>query len=340
MLAILEEKHFPADRIVPLASARSAGTKIPYAGSELTVTELTDESLASVDVALLSAGGDVARSISGGSLKAGAVLIDNSSAFRMDPAVPLVIPEVNGDALNDVLNDSEHQGVRLIANPNCSTIIMLMAITPIHRTFGIKRVVVSTYQAASGAGAAAMRELSDQTGDVLAGRDATPDIFPEPCAFNVFSHNTNVDPATGYNVEEQKMIEETRKIWGDDKVAISTTCIRVPVLRAHAESINIELKQSATEAEFRAALAAFPGLTIVDDRTTSDFPTSLKAAGGDNVLVGRIRPDVSLPNESRGGERAHLGFSLFVAGDQLRKGAALNAIQIMDLVLRRSTMAV
>jgi len=340
MLAILDERHFPADRIVPLASARSAGTTIPYAGGQLTIVEMTEGSLASVDIVLVSAGGDVARSISCDSLKPGAVLIDNSSAFRMDPAVPLVIPEVNGDVLSEALDTGAHAGARIIANPNCSTIIMLMAITPIHRVFGIKRIIVSTYQAASGAGAAAMRELSDQTGDVLAGRDATPDIFPEPCAFNVFSHNTNVDPATGYNVEEQKMIDETRKIWRDETVAISTTCIRVPVLRAHAESINVELKQPATEAEFRAALAAFPGLSIVDDRRTNEFPTSLKAAGGDDVLVGRIRPDASLPSECRSGETVHFGFSLFVAGDQLRKGAALNAIQIMDLVAARSAAAV
>jgi aspartate-semialdehyde dehydrogenase len=336
MLSILEERGHPAGKIIALASPRSAGTKIAYGDEELTVGQLTDDALAGVDIALLGAGSACSRSIRASASKTGVILIDNASAFRMDPDVPLIIPQVNGD----VLQSNTYQQASLIANPNCSTIIMLMAITPIQRAFGIKRIVVSTYQAASGAGAAAMRELSDQSGDVLAGRALQPDLFPEPCAFNVFSHNTPVDPQTGQNVEEQKMIEETRKIWDDERVAISATCIRVPVLRAHAESINVELRQQATEAEFRAALTAFAGLTIVDDRTGNDFPTSLKAAGGDDVLVGRIRPDSSLPSEDRGSERVHFGFSLFVAGDQLRKGAALNAIQIMDLVHARITSAV
>ncbi|MCH8270174.1 MAG: aspartate-semialdehyde dehydrogenase [Planctomycetes bacterium] len=335
MLDILASRDYPAGAVRLFASKRSAGSTIAYCDESLTVNELTAGALAGVDIALFSAGSEVSRRFAPPAAASGVVVIDNSSAFRMEPEVPLVIPEVNGE----ILDRGDTQG-GIIANPNCSTIILLMALTPIQRAFGIKRIIVSTYQAASGAGAAAMRELSDQSADVLAGRDARPAVFHEPCAFNVFSHNTTVDPATGRNIEEQKMIEETRKIWRDEKMAISTTCIRVPVLRAHAESINVELHRAASEARFRAALTDFPGLTIVDDREGNDFPTSLKAAGGDDVLVGRIRPDSSLPKDVRGGETAHFGFDLFAAGDQLRKGAALNAIQIMDLVRQRVTSAV
>ncbi|MCH7961673.1 MAG: aspartate-semialdehyde dehydrogenase [Planctomycetes bacterium] len=336
MLDILASRDHPAGAVRLFASKRSAGSTIAYCDESLTVNELTAGALEGVDIALFSAGSEVSRRFAPPAAASGVVVIDNSSAFRMEPEVPLVIPEVNGG----ILERGDGSGGCIIANPNCSTIILLMALTPIQRAFGIKRIIVSTYQAASGAGAAAMRELSDQSADVLAGRDARPVVFHEPCAFNVFSHNTKVDPATGRNVEEQKMIDETRKIWRDEQVAISTTCIRVPVLRAHAESINVELHRAASEARFRAALTDFPGLTIVDDRGSNDFPTSLKAAGGDDVLVGRIRPDASLPREDRGGETAHFGFDLFAAGDQLRKGAALNAIQIMDLVRQRVTSAV
>ena len=343
-VTILAERGTPAESLRLLASARSAGSEIEYRGSRLTVNELTTESFAGVDIALFSAGAATAEEYAPAAVDAGATVIDNSSAFRMDADVPLVVPEINGQRA---------AGAAIIANPNCSTIILLTALDPLYRHFGIERLVVSTYQAASGAGAAAMRELAEQSGAVLAGTAAEPHVFAEPCAFNVFSHDTAVDPATGRNVEEQKVIDEARKIWDEPDLPISVTCIRVPVMRAHAESVNVSLRTPATEAAVREALATADGIEIVDDREANDFPTSLKASGRDDILVGRIRPDESQGKDSgnegasgadqpRSGDvesdlPAWLGFELFIAGDQLRKGAALNAIQIADTVgLRRS----
>jgi aspartate-semialdehyde dehydrogenase len=219
-------------------------------------------------------------------------------------------------------------GGGVIANPNCSAIILVVAVSPLRAAFGLERMVVSTYQAASGAGAAAMDELATQTSAVLSGDEANPQIFAEPCAFNVFSHDTPVDASSGSNVEEQKVIEETRKIFDDNSLRMSVTCIRVPVLRAHAESLNLTLGTPASEADVRATLEAAPGVRVVDDRVANDFPTSLKASGGDDVLVGRIRGDRSQPHQ----DGKYSGFELFISGDQLRKGAALNAIQIADLL--------
>ena len=250
----------------------------------------------------------------------------------MDPEVPLVVPEINGDLIIGTpgLTGSVNAG-RIIANPNCSAIILVTALNPLHRAFGIERLVVSTYQAASGAGDAAMRELTDQSRAVLAGDAPAPEVFAEPCAFNVFSHDTPVDAGTGRNVEEQKVIDETRKIFDQADLKMSVNCVRVPLMRAHAESVNVTLGTAAAEAQVREALEGAPGVTIVDDRAANDFPASLKASGGDDVLVGRIRPD-----ESQGTDHgAWRGFDLFIAGDQLRKGAALNALQIADLVTSR-----
>lgn len=342
-LAILAERGTPAESLRLFASARSAGTEIEYRGTRLAVEELTTDSFGNVDVALFSAGASIAREFAPAAAGAGAVVIDNSSAFRMDPDVPLVVPEINGEIA---------LGAPIIANPNCSTIILLTALDPLYRSFGVERLVVSTYQAASGAGAAAMEELAAQSRVVLDGGQPAPQVFTEPCAFNVFSHDTAVDATTGRNVEEQKVIDETHKIWGDPDLPISITCIRVPVMRAHAESVNVSLKTPATEAEVRQALAAGPGVEVVDDRENNRFPTSLRASGRDAVLVGRIRPDESqgqatendpraideeqpdASDDSGGGNHgsAWLGFELFIAGDQLRKGAALNAIQIADLI--------
>ena len=330
LLTILDERGVPAGSLFPLASARSAGREVAYGSATLGVEELGAESFAGVDVALFSAGADVARQWAPTAVEAGATVIDNSSAFRMEPEVPLVIPEVNGHLVSEA---PEGESARIIANPNCSAIILVAAVDPLRRAFGIERLVVSTYQAASGAGAAAMQELEGQSRAVLAGEPAAPEVFREPCAFNVFSHDTPVDEQSGRNVEEQKVIDEARKIWGDPDLRISVTCIRVPVMRAHAESVNIALQTPATEAEVRRALAEAPGVAVVDERGDNDFPTSLKASGQDEVLVGRIRGDESQGFEKRDAETLWRGVDLFVAGDQLRKGAALNALQIANLVL-------
>jgi aspartate-semialdehyde dehydrogenase len=326
MIAILEQRRHPADAIRLLASARSARTRLEYCGQTLEVEELRPDSFRPGEVALFSAGAGVSWEFAPTAVESGATVIDNSSAYRMDSDVPLVVPEINGAEVKHM------GGPGIIANPNCSTIILLMGVNPLRQAFGLERMVVSTYQAASGAGAAAMRELEAQTGAVLAGAAAVPEVFREPCAFNVFSHDTRVDPATGRNVEEEKVIDETRKIWGDNLVRLSVTCIRVPVMRAHAESVNVTLDEPATEAEVREELAAADGVRIIDDRASNDFPTSLKASGEDDVLVGRIRPDESQEWVVQARVRAFWGYDLFVCGDQLRKGAALNALQIADLL--------
>ncbi len=343
MLDILAQRRFPYATIKALASPRSAGQKLPYRDAELVVEPLTAESLRGVDIALFSAGSAISKQFCRPAAEHGCTSIDNSSAFRMDHGVPLTIPEVNPGSLGGPapyrVRTPDGKG-RIIANPNCSTIILLMALTPLRTAFGVDRVVVSTYQAASGAGAKGMDELEAQTRDDLAGRPVRPGletggVFHEPYAFNLFSHNTAVDPITGQNVEETKVILEARKIWDDAGVAISATCVRVPVRRAHAESVNVTLDRAATTQQVRDALAAFPGVLLVDDRAGNLFPTPLKASGKDDVLVGRIRPDSSrLPANAGPAEydRPCLSFDLFICGDQLRKGAALNAVQIAEML--------
>ena len=319
-LKLLEERDFPLASLSLLASARSVGKTITFKGKELPVTELTEDSFKGCDIAFFSAGGGRSKQYAQAAVQAGAVVIDNSSAFRMDPDVPLIVPEVNPD---DVL---AHKGI--IANPNCSTIILLMALAPLHRLWPVKRVVVSTYQAASGAGAAAMRELEVQAGELLAGKPPTKEIFPHQVAFNLFSHNTAINE-TGYNEEELKMVKETRKILHAPELAVTATCIRVPVLRAHSESVNIEFAGARpTVDEARAALAAFPGVILVDDREGNNFPMPIDATGRDECLVGRIREDLSHPK----------ALDLFVAGDQILKGAALNGYQIAELLIQRGVI--
>jgi aspartate-semialdehyde dehydrogenase len=314
-LRLLEDRPFPLASLKLLASARSAGKKIRFKGEDITVEELTDDSFKGVDIAFFSAGGSRSKQFAPAATEAGAVVIDNSSAFRMDPAVPLVVPEVNGEA------SLTHRGI--IANPNCSTIILLMALTPLHRLSPVRRVVVSTYQAASGAGAAAMEELEEQTRAIVAGKPVVKECFPHQIAFNLFSHNTAIDD-TGYNEEERKMVKETRKILGIPDLAVTATCIRVPILRAHSESVNIEFAgKRPTVEEARAAIAAFPGVRVVDDRETNTFPMPLDASGMDDCLVGRIREDLSHPNS----------LDLFVCGDQILKGAALNGFQIAEYLI-------
>ena len=327
-LRLFEQRHFAHGELRLLASARSAGTTTMYRGQAHEVAELTEGALEGVDIALFSAGGSISKAYGPVAASAGATVIDNSSAFRMAANVALVVPEING-ALASAFGAGGRRRPGIIANPNCSTIIMMVPLHQVWLRFGIERLVISTYQAVSGAGAAAMRELEQQTRDVLEGRDPVCAVFDRQCAFNVFSHNSKVDMETGRNVEEQKMVDESRKIWGDDGLRVSATCVRVPVMRAHAESINVTLKHGATEGEFRAALEATAGIRIVDDREGNGFPTPLEASGRDEILVGRIRPDRSMPGTGDGRWRA---FDLFVCGDQIRKGAALNAIQIAELV--------
>lgn len=319
-ITTMDRRNFPVGKLKALASARSAGRTIDFRGQKVVIEELTERSFEGVDIALFSAGGGISRRFAPAAVKAGAVVVDNSSAFRMDPNVPLVIPEINAGRIRD------HKGV--IANPNCSAITALVPLWPIHRQNRIKRMIVSTYQAASGAGAAAMDELVESTRAYLEGRPFTPKVIPLPYAFNVFSHNTAIDPETGYNDEETKVIKETRKIFEDEQIAIGVTCVRVPVLRAHCEAITFECEKPITEDEVRAILSRAPGVRIVDDRARNYFPMPIDASGQDDVLVGRIRRDLSDPSGR--------SISMFVSADQLLKGAALNAIQIAELLPQRA----
>jgi len=315
-LRIIEERDFPFDSLRLLASSRSAGKKIEFKGKEYIVEEMTEKSFDRVDIALFSAGASRSKLYAPPAVKAGAVVIDNSSAYRMDPNVPLIIPEINPEKIK------EHKGI--IANPNCSTIIGIVPVWPLHKANPVKRMVVSTYQAASGAGMSAMLELEQQSREILAGKKPTIKVLPYQLAFNLFCHNSELD-ATGYNLEEVKMVNETRKIFDCPDIAVTATCVRVAVFRAHSESINLEFTDPITPDEVRDLLKDAPGVTIMDDREHNRFPMPIDATGKDDVLVGRIRQDFSIP-ENR-------GINIWVAGDQLRKGAALNAIQIAEKLL-------
>ncbi len=310
---ILRQRRFPARRYRFLASSRSAGREIAGVEGPATVEALTREAFAGVELAFFSAGGQISREFAPIARDAGAIVIDNSSAFRMDPDIPLVVPEINPDALR------HHAGI--IANPNCSTIILAVVLWPLHSANPIRRVVVSTYQAISGAGARALTELESQSRAVLDGATPAPEAFAEPCAFNVFSHDSAIG-SDGYNVEERKLILETRKIFGDESIRLAPTCVRVPVKRAHTEAAAIEFTNPIDEPMARGILSGAPGLQIVDDRENNRFPTPLAASGLDDILVGRIRTDPSVPDNR--------GLQLLCAGDQLRKGAALNAVQIAE----------
>ena len=316
-IGCLTKRNFPAGRLKALASARSAGKTLDFRGQKIVIEELTEKSFEGVDIALFSAGGSISRKFAPIAVKAGAVVVDNSSAFRMDPNVPLVIPEINAQRIKD------HKGI--IANPNCAAITALVPLWPIHRKNRIRRVILSTYQAASGAGAAAMAELEEATRGFLNGEPYQQKVLPHPYAFNLFSHNTAIDPDTGYNDEETKVIKETKKIFEDEDIAVGVTCIRVPVLRAHCESITFECEKPITEDEVRTLLSDAPGVRIVDDRAKNHFPMPVDASGQDDVLVGRIRRDLSDPS-------GH-SISMFVAADQILKGAALNAVQIAEYLI-------
>ncbi|MDD5134007.1 MAG: aspartate-semialdehyde dehydrogenase [Phycisphaerae bacterium] len=315
-IKILEQRDFPVKSIKMLASSRSVGKTVKFRGKDYPVEELTETSFAGIDIALFSAGGDRSKQFAPAAVKAGAVVVDNSSAFRMDPDVPLVVPEVNAEAIK------KHKGI--IANPNCSTIIANVPVWPLHKANPIKRMIVSTYQAVSGAGQAGMDELFNQTRDVLAGKAAVCKKFKYQIAFNIFSHDSKIGP-NGYNEEEMKMVKETRKIFDCPDIAITCTCVRIPVPRCHCESINLEFADSITPDQVRSLLQHAPGVSLIDDVVDNRFPMPLDAADNDDVYVGRIRQDESLPDRK--------GINIWVCGDQIRKGAALNAVQIAEKLL-------
>lgn len=320
MLQTLEKRAFPFTTLRLLASSRSAGTTLIYRGRPVVVEELTHESFRGVDIVLASAGGSISKEYAKSVLDSGAILVDNTSAFRMDPDVPLVVPEVNADAL------AQHKGI--IANPNCSTAQMVVVLAPIHRKAGIKRLVISTYQSVSGTGQKAIEECLNQTKAIVNGEPIpTPKVYPHPIAFNCLPH---IDSFTdnGYTKEELKMINETRKILGDDSVQVTATTVRVPVLRGHSESVNVEMVKPIKAAEVRQLLGSAPGVFVIDDPSKALYPLPIYAEGRDETYVGRIRDDLSNP----------AAVEMWIVSDNLRKGAALNAVQIAEELLRRNLL--
>jgi aspartate-semialdehyde dehydrogenase len=313
MLRCLEQSKFPTAKLKVFASERSAGRKLAFRDGEVELEVLSDTAFDDVDVALFASESDISRKYGEIAARSGTLVIDNSSAFRMDPDIPLVVPEVNGDLVKP--------NTRIIANPNCVAIILVMAVWPLHQAAGVKRLIVSTYQSASGAGAPAMEELEQSTRAYLKGEPYEPKVLPHPYAFNLFSHNTTIE-ANGYNGEENKVIKETRKIMGLPDLRIGVTCVRVPVLRAHCEAITAEFDRKLSVEDARAILAKSPGIRVVDDRETNHFPMPVESSGQGDVLVGRLREDLSDPSGK--------SLMLFVSGDQLLKGAALNAVQIAE----------
>ncbi len=320
MLKVLEEREFPVSELVPLASERSEGHTLSYRGEELTVRRLKPESFDGVDIALFSPGASVSREFAPYAARAGAVVVDNSSAFRMDADVPLVVPEVNPKAVELALRPG---GRRIIANPNCSTIQLVLVLKPLHDAAGLERVVVSTYQSVSGAGQKGIDELQEQSRALFNLAEATPKKFPHRIAFNLLPE---IGPANsnGYTEEEMKMVNETRKILGLPDLRVSATCVRVPIFYCHSEAANLTFREELTPERAREVLRASPGVKVVDDPAQHVYPMPLLGAGTDDTLVGRIRKDLSQ-------ERA---LALFVVSDNLRKGAATNAVQIAELVLR------
>ncbi|MGF1487099.1 MAG: aspartate-semialdehyde dehydrogenase [Prochloraceae cyanobacterium] len=315
LIALLEERNFPVAELKLLASPRSAGKTIDFSGDTIPIEAVSAESFKNVDLVLASAGGSTSRAWAEIATDAGATVIDNSSAFRMDSEVPLIVPEVNPEA-------AENCPKGIIANPNCTTILMTLAVWPLHRVRPVKRIVVSTYQSASGAGAKAMAELLEQTSAILNKKNPPTEAFPYPLAFNLFPHNSPINDL-GYCQEEMKMIDETRKIFNEPNLRLSATCVRVPVLRAHSEAVNLEFAEPMQVEQARKILANAPGVKLVEDWQANYFPMPIEASGKDEVLVGRIRQDLSHP----------CGLELWLSGDQIRKGAALNAIQIAELLL-------
>ena len=319
-MQVLERRNFPVDNLTLLASKRSAGTKLPFRGRDYVVQELTKESFAGQHLALFSAGGSISKEYRQACVAAGCLMVDNSSAFRMEEGVPLVVPEINPEEAAKALHANGGKGV--IANPNCTTIIALMALAPLHREAGIKRLVAATYQAASGAGHAAMVELQETTRDFLNGKPVVPKVLPHPYAFNLFPHNSPMTE-NGYCEEEIKLAKESRKILGDQSLRITGTCVRVPVLRTHAEALNVEFHKPITTERAYALLGQAVGVTVLEDRAKNRWAMPIDVAGHDDVYVGRIRRDLSQDNT----------LELWVVGDQLLKGAALNAVQCAEVAL-------
>ena len=320
-LKILEERKFPMDSLRLYASDRSAGKRLSFMGEDLVVEETSDDSFNNIDIALFSAGGDISKRFAPIAARAGAVAIDNSSAFRMDPEVPLVVPEVNP---NDI---DTHKGI--IANPNCSTIQLVVALDPLHRVNPIQRIVVSTYQAVSGTGAAAVEELREQIANIVEGRqdEVAPKAYPHQIAFNALPFvESFLD--NDYTTEEWKMVQETRKIMHEPDLPVCATCVRVPVYTSHGEAVNVEFSQSMTPEEAREILSSSPGVTVQDNPKGNLYPLPVSAAGTDDVFVGRIRRDFSHPK----------GLAMWVVADNLRKGAALNAVQIAEAMVRQEML--
>ncbi len=317
MITCLAEREFPLASLRLLASSRSAGRRLRFRGDELPVEELTESSFKGIDVAIFSAGGGTSERFAPVAAESGCVVVDNSSAWRMDPEVPLVVPEVNPHAV------AGYSKKGIIANPNCSTIQMVVALNPIYRRFGIKRIVVSTYQAVSGTGKKAIDELFDQTRAMINFLDYKQEVYPHRIAFNCLPHIDRFGE-NGYTKEEMKMVNETRKILEDDTIAVTATTVRVPVFYGHSEAVNIETRSPVTADAVRDLLRESPGVRVVDDPGHNGYPTAVDAAGQDLTLVGRIRKDISVEN----------GVDLWVVADNIRKGAATNAIQIADLLAR------
>ncbi len=315
MLKVLEARRFPVNQLVPLASKRSAGKRVRFKGKFVTVRELTNDSFRDVDIALFSAGGEISRKFSHRAVKAGAVVVDNSSAFRMDKEVPLVVPEING---NDV---KRHKGI--IANPNCTTAITLMALYPLHKAFGVKRIFASTYQAVSGSGAQGIIELEQQIKALANGRKVKKAIYPHQIAFNALPH-VDAFLNSGYTKEEMKLENEGRKIMHHARFKASSTCVRIPVYRAHSIAVNAEFSKPVSVSAARRVFSNAPGLDLLDDVKNNVYPLALNMAEKDNCAVGRIRKDCAMKN----------GLSFWVVGDQILKGAALNAVQIAELAAK------
>ena len=319
LLELLETRNFPVEQLKLLASPRSAGKSLIFAGKSLSVEAVNEDSFKDVDLVLASAGGASSKAWAKTIVASGAVMIDNSSAFRMDSSVPLVVPEINPEAAE------KHQGI--IANPNCTTILLGVAVYPLHKIQPIRRMVISTYQSASGAGAMAMEEVKHQAKAILSGEPAKAEILPYPLAFNLFPHNSPLTDS-GYCEEELKMINETRKIFNDSTIRVTATCVRVPVLRAHSEAVNLEFDSPFAVSQAREILSHAPGVKLVENWDSNYFPMPIDATGKDEVLVGRIRQDLSHP----------CGLELWLCGDQIRKGAALNAIQIAELLVQKNLL--
>ena len=318
IVSILEQRNFPVNQLKLLASTRGAGTKMEFKGKPYTVEVMEENSFAGIDIGLFSPGGSVSQKFAPIAGKAGCVVIDNTSAFRMDPDVPLVVPEVNAHAI------AQYHKKNIIANPNCSTIQMVVALKPIHDVARIKRIVVSTYQSVSGTGRKAIQELESQVLAIYNNKEIERSVYPHQIAFNCLPH-IDVFLDNGYTKEEMKMLNETRKIMEDNSIRVTATTVRVPVFYSHSESVNIETEKKITADEVRQILSKAPGVVVVDDPKKSEYPLAIDAAGKDETFVGRIREDESIPN----------GINLWIVSDNIRKGAALNAVQIAEILIAK-----